>query len=172
MPRRKKTKNEPTPTTGKASSQMMAFVGDRKRRKEEKAGKKRSPPAGRQTVSKAKNEARVFLKVDDWSEAKAHHFVGLYAVLFENVYGVALDIKGNDWRGACSAARGMLNREFDNDRDRMLSFMRWVWSRENEREKWRRENGKPGNVIGWRLMFSSTKLLTEFKVHIARKTGA
>lgn len=168
MPRRRMKKTEPK----KATSATLAFVGAKKKRREENAGKKRAVPAGKKTVDKAKAEAQAFITLGDWTNAHAHHFVGLFAVLFEHVYGVALDIKGNDWRGACSSARGMLKREFDNDRGRMLSYVRWVWSREAERESWRRENGKTGNVIGWRLMFSSTKLLTEFKVHLARKTDS
>ena len=166
MPRR------PLKQKGKASSKTMAFVGAKKKRREENAGKKRATRAGKQTVAKYKDEAQVFLDKGDWSEANASHFVGMYAVLFEYVYKVALDIKGNDWRGACSAARAMLKNEFNEDNDHFIAYVRWVWSREDEREKWRRENNKSGQVIGWRLMFSSRNLLTEYKVHLARKTGA
>lgn len=106
-----------------------------------------------------------------FDSAGAPEFVGLYAMLHEAVYGVAPDELANDWTPAVKAARKMFEEEFDEDVRAFVAFIRWTWVREKKREKWRRENGRDANRIGWRLQFQSRAMLTDYKVALARRNG-
>jgi hypothetical protein len=44
--------------------------------------------------------------------------------------------------------------DFDGKHERMVPFIRWTWAEERRSAKWRKENGKPINPLGWRLQFS------------------
>jgi hypothetical protein len=106
----------------------------------------------------AKNENR-------WNEFNPKLFVALYAWLHTQVYNVnpANEVSGKSGLGARTLARNMLEKEFDNNCEEMLVFMRWVWFRERERERWRLENSKVGGRISWQYQFSA-RLLNEYKV--------
>jgi len=107
-----------------------------------------------------------------WTEAKPRHLVGLYAKLHESVYGVLpIEVDGVAFAGAVSAARTMLDREFEGDVLKMLGFMRWVWSRERWREADRRRRGGEGRDyrVGWRLQFASRALFTDWRVALMRE---
>jgi hypothetical protein len=106
----------------------------------------------------------------DWQGAHGRHLVGLYAQLHEGVYGFApseLDAPG--WAFASAAATRMVDRQFGADFERAVEFMRWVWRREEERERWRRANAREGGRIGWRLQFGAAALVDDYRVDQARR---
>jgi hypothetical protein len=91
--------------------------------------------------------------------------VGLYAVLHETTYGaLPEEVMGDAFLGAAAAAE-KLSRELGGP-DKLLELLRFVWARERAREK-RREAGSDFR-IGWRLMFVSRNLVTDWKVELAR----
>ena len=111
------------------------------------------------------------LKDGDWDGLTAQVLVALYVWCHEKTYGAGPSLRGKEWLHASRAAGNMVRREFAGDWDAALVFMRWVWKRERERERWRRENGKQGRVINWRRQFVYGDLLTEWRVARDRKLG-
>jgi hypothetical protein len=112
--------------------------------------------------------AEKMLEAGEWSKATGRLFVALYADLHFRVYGVApVDLGPRERVFAARAATVMLERTFA-DAAEMARFVAWTWSRERERENWRRENGKDGGRIDWRLQFGN-KLVPEFRISEARK---
>lgn len=103
------------------------------------------------------------------------HFVALYADLHFRVYGVEpIDLGSKERAFAAKLARDMLEKDFAGDAAKMAEFVSWAWSREKEREQWRRDNGRDGGRISWRFQFGR-QLLADFKVRKVRadaKKGA
>jgi hypothetical protein len=121
-------------------------------------------------VAAALVEAAERAQSGNWRGATGRHLVGLYAHLHEGVYGVApaeLDAQG--WAFASAAAARMTDRHFAGDLERSVLFMRWVWRREEDREKWRRANGREGGRIGWRFQFGAASLVDDYRVDQARR---
>jgi hypothetical protein len=109
-------------------------------------------------------DKRAFLGID------ATQLLGLYAHLHAQVYGVEPGDLAQDWALAVAAAKKMLDVEFNSDGARMVGYVRWAWVRENGRERARRRSGDAGDWrLGWRLMFRSNGLLTDYRVHCARR---
>lgn len=104
-----------------------------------------------------------------WRNARAAHFVALYAACHEQVYGFApaeLDA-GKEYAQAQLAASRLI-AQFGNDREEVLAFMHWTWRREESREKWRREQGTGGQRLGWRLQFHAS-LVSDYRVDVVRR---
>lgn len=92
----------------------------------------------------------------DWAGADGLHLVALYEMAHREVYGVEpLELDAKARFLAVGAATRLTEKFFDGDYAGAVSFMRWTWHREQEREKWRRANGRDGQRIGWRLQFSA-----------------
>ena len=101
---------------------------------------------------------------ETWGRAEARHFVALYAVLHERVYGAApAELRSEAWWGAVSAAGKMLREEFGGEPARMLDFVRWTWRREQGREK-KRGDEQEVRRVGWKLQFLTRHLLTDYRV--------
>jgi hypothetical protein len=134
------------------------------------------PKRSRRTIGQAAwnrmlDETARMMRTADWSEALPGHFVALYAMLFEKVYGVGVaDLGPSERFFAMTAATRMLSKHFDDNTTVMADFMRWVWIREETREKFRRENHRGGGSIGWRLMFLGA-LVTEYQIDNVRKVA-
>ncbi len=147
--------------------EVSAFVG--------KAPKKRVSGAGLsdKRFLKLLDEVEAFLAAGSWKGAEGKHFVALYADLHFRVYGIApADLAPKERLYASGMAKSLLAKEFGGDRDEMSRFVAWTWTREKERERWRRENGRDGQRIDWRLQFG-TRLLVDFRLAEARrKTGS
>lgn len=112
------------------------------------------------------------LATNSFEKAQGKHFVAIYADLHFRVYGVAPgDLGARERTFAAKLAGNMLAKYFDGDRSRFACFVAWTWSREREREKWRRENGRDGSRIDWRLQFNP-KLLTDFRISEERKKAS
>jgi hypothetical protein len=119
-------------------------------------------------MREAAYEVGTFIKNNDWSTARAIHFVALYLKMHLEIYGVeAADCGPEERLQAAGIAGKMLEREFGGEPERMVDFVHWVWKREAGAERWRRENGREGRRISWMLQFSS-KLLLDYKVNYRR----
>lgn len=114
------------------------------------------------------SEARTMMLAGDWSEAYPRHFAALYAILHEKVYGIpATDLTPSNRLKAAGAAMHLL-AQLGNDKNEMAVFVRWVWLREQSREKWRRENNRPGGRVSWTQQFSGS-YLADYRVELLRK---
>lgn len=123
------------------------------------------------TPAKAKeayDQALKFLEVGDWTPATPIHLVALYLWCHHTVYGViAGEVQGKEYAIAAKTAKDFLQIQFEGDINKCVSFIRWTWKREEEREQWRRSNNQQGKRIGWRLQFSPS-LVTDYKLAMAR----
>lgn len=111
---------------------------------------------------------------NDWTAARAVHFVALYAWCHEQVYGVAPAELTTGKAGArirlqaTSAAARMLTQEFAGRPKAMAGFLRWVWQREKGREEWAARTGAQRGRVTWYKQFEERTMLTEFKVELGR----
>lgn len=107
-----------------------------------------------------------------WNELNAPLFLALYAWLHIQVYGVdpSDELTGKSGLAALNAAKRMLDADFNGHPGDMLMFVRWVWYREVEREKWRAANNRQGGRISWRYQFSA-QLLNDYKVMKRKNTA-
>jgi len=123
------------------------------------------------SMERAANELQAFMTSGEWGGAKPLHFVALFAWLHEKVYQVhPVDLTPEARMTACGMASAMLKRDFSDDPAQFATFLRWVWTREREREAWRRENNRDGGSIGWRFQFAAgSKLVVDYRLHLARK---
>ena len=119
------------------------------------------------------SEAAERMSSGDWDGATAKHFVALWAVCHERVYGVSAlrELDGMGWRSAVRAAANVLRAEFGSDAAQMAEYVRWCWVREQGREQWRRENGASRGRIEWRHQFAYGRLLSDWRVDVARRKG-
>ncbi len=143
-----------------AIARMDAFVGSTPR--------KRSSGVLRK---KHIEEVRGRMKTKDWDGMTSGKLVALYWLCHEKVYGVVpveLD-RTTAWETAMKVAGSMMKRHFDEDIERAITFMRWVWTREADREKWRRDNQKDGQRINWRNQFAQDYLITDWRTAAMRK---
>jgi hypothetical protein len=115
----------------------------------------------------------------DFSEATARHLVMYYAIMHEKLYGVppgeitdSTPIARKNMQGAESAARRMLREEFRENPVDMASFIYWIFKRELFKRTKAKDNGRPPSDFrpGWRLVFSSRTMYTDYMV--AQKTRA
>ena len=119
--------------------------------------------------AKAREEMLSLLASGDWSRADAYSLLALYKWCHAQVYAIeASDVVGQEFGIAAQVAKAFASREFANDYNETVVFIRWTWKREQEREKWRRENGKQGGRLSWRVQFSNT-LLIDYRLYLARE---
>ncbi len=119
-----------------------------------------------------RGELEVMISNDDFAAARPIHLVVLYLKLHERVYGVdAIDCGPGERVAAVARAKSMVGESFDNSVPAAVEFLRWTWTRENEREKFRRGRGSGGQRIAWRLQFSNT-LIVDYRLHLARSKSS
>jgi len=136
-----------------------------------KNGKK---PSAKKAIEKLCAEVRPFIEGTlAVALTEPRQLLALYVLLHEHTYGVRpVELEdGNNWAGACSAARRLVAKDFDGSMLKALSFVRWTWWREHRQEKRARADGDADNRrrIGWRLQFASQALLTDYRVAQARR---
>lgn len=114
-------------------------------------------------------EAEHMRETQDWDDATPGHLVALYAWCHAKVYGVeAAELhSGATYAQAVAAAKRLVDVEFSGDVTAAVGFVRWTWGREASRERWRRENGRDGGRIGWRLQFGPA-MMTDYRIAMAR----
>jgi hypothetical protein len=108
-----------------------------------------------------------------WPEdkKKPETLVALFCWAHEAVYGVScVADTAKLFNGAVSAAKKLIADEFGGSFDDTLEYVRWVWKREQSREKWRRENGG-GRVLTWFQVFKYRNLVMEMRVDSVRTKG-
>lgn len=106
------------------------------------------------------------------AEARPEHFVALYADLFFRVYGVQDEsLTAKERSVAKLQAKRMLETDFGGDRKAMATFVSWTWTREKQREAWRRANAKEGGRLSWRYQFGKA-VLTDYRIDVARRTSS
>ena len=132
--------------------------------------KKKSSGIGDRAFLKCLDEVAGMLADGQWSKAKGRHFVALYADLHTRIYGVEpIDLGPKERMFASRMADMLLEKQFEGDPDRMAKFIAWTWSREKEREAWRRRtpSSTSGYRIDWRLQFGP-RLLVDFRISESR----
>lgn len=129
-----------------------------------------APTTTKQAREKFCTEAEQFRKDGAWEKFTPGHFVALYGICHERVYGCwpAELTQGAVFSLAKFAAVRILKHEFDDNVGAMRAFITWTWMREQRNEQWRRDNQKEGRRIGWKLQFSPT-LVSDFRVDLSRK---
>lgn len=165
MPRRL-IKKRAAEDVDKAAANIAAFVGSPSKRKSSR------PSAGSRRKQYIE-EVRERMKRKNWEGMTAGKLVALYWLCHERVYGVTpVEIdKASTWTSAMKQAGSMVQKHFDGDVDRAITFMRWCWTRELEREKWRRDNGKEGRRLSWQNQFIHHHLITDWRAAAMRRQG-
>ena len=120
---------------------------------------------------RAASETMAMMASGDWSRALGRHFVALFDVLHRRVYGVDAGLDSTDCFWAASMAKRLQDGTFGGDPGALVAFVKWTWERELSREKYRRENGRDGGQIGYRLQFG-TRLVTDYRIAMERRKGA
>lgn len=134
--------------------------------------KKRVPDVARKTRERYAQEADRMRREADWGEAEHGHLVALYIACHEHCYGsrpTELD-QGKEFAQARFAVGRLAKKEFEGNRQEVVSFVRWTWTREESREKWRRKEGRPGGRISWRVQFSSS-LVSDYRIDKSRRNA-
>ena len=149
--------------TKKAKRDLQSFAPPRKQR-----GKKESLTPGE--WAKAKLRAAQFMEHADWTEAWPRDFVAAYAMLHKEIYGVdPVELTPEMQYRAAACMGNLLGKEFHDDKNLFAEFMRWTWTREEGREKWRRANNKPGGRITWQAQFLVGSALSDWRLDHVRR---
>lgn len=120
---------------------------------------------GADALAKAFAELEEMLKAGQIAKATGRHFVALYADLYCRVYEVPPEDLGSKERVyAAKLANDMLAKDFGGDAEKFADFVGWTWTREKGREDWRREYGRKGSRISWRVQFSQRSLFAEYQL--------
>lgn len=140
-----------------AAARLTAFLGP-----EPKKYPKRIP---RTLRVKHIEEVRDRMKRKEYVGMTPGKLVAMYWVCHEKVYGVVpVEIDNSAaWKTAMLRAGSMVKRHFDGDMERAITFMRWVWTREQKNEEWRRANNRDGRRISWQNQFSHDFLITDWR---------
>lgn len=124
-------------------------------------------PRPRKTVVQ---ETLDIAKAKEWDRLRPAHFVEMYVLGHKVVYGVEpAELTGtgkgqtNARKGAASAAERMLRQEFGGRQVDMVRFLDWVWKREKDKEKWRRENQREGARLTWQFLLAGRAVLTDYR---------
>jgi hypothetical protein len=155
----------PLPKAVQAQQGLGAWLDVSKPKPVRKASKSARSSKG---YDQAREQAEVFAKSNTWGDAEPKHLVGLYVLLHEQVYRVPPTELKDAWKGAVSATKSMLEKEFAGNVVAYVEFIRWTWQRERRREDRRRAEGAEGSRIGWVLQFKSRTMLTDYRVEVAR----
>lgn len=137
-----------------------------------RAAKRRSRTTiGASVFNRALQEVDEMVKSGEWDNCTARHLVALYDMMHTKCYGIEpAELGPKERYRAVFMVSGLIKREFGDDILKMVAYMRWVWTREIGREKWRRENNSDSNFrIGFRMMFSPSSLLTDYRLAQQRK---
>lgn len=134
---------------------------------------KRKPRVAQPLINGYVEIARSLSKSGEWDTASPARYsellVGLYIVCHEKVYTVyPTELNPEIFAVAVGAARKMLYDQFDGKVFDAVQFMRWLWTREIGKERWRKENAVEARRIDWRSQFSGAYFITDYRIHLAR----
>lgn len=126
--------------------------------------KKRKPNVD---YARIREETREMIRSQSFAGAKPSHFVALYELMHEQVYGVeATDMTNEQRRRAGFRASQFLGTECNGDPELFARYVRWFWRREKERETWRKEEQRVYRAT-WGAAFSRSAAV-EFRMALAR----
>jgi len=131
-----------------------------------KPRKKRAMAAS--TLDRAMVEMQEMIDARDWAGCVPRHLVALYVLMHKKTYGIEPTMSASERYRYAGMAAGFVKRAFAGDMTRALSYLRWVWTREIERERWRRENGREGGRLSFNVMLCNS-LLDDWRLHQARR---
>lgn len=131
--------------------------------------KKGPPKVAKKPWERALDSAQFRIRTGEWSDATARELVAAYALLFERVYGVAPALAPKERAVASFSAKRFLDAEFGGDRDELSVYLKWVWTRELNREKWRRSQPvqRAQGGLHWRVVFGAA--VNDWRVDAARR---
>jgi len=119
-------------------------------------------------IEKLFTEVVAMIDSNDFSEFTPSHAVAMHAHLFSETYGVPTG-DPPAFRGVvCRRAASLFEKEFEKDAEAFVKYILWVWSREEQREEWRRKNGRSGATIGAMWQFDQ-RLVTEYRIDQKRR---
>lgn len=110
--------------------------------------------------------------------ADVRNLAALHSICHAQVYGVRDEVfETKEFLPALSAAQRLVKDDFGGNVDEAIQFVRWVWRREQQREKARTDNGKGGSFrMGWRLVFGTSaaarSTLTDYAVFLRRRRSS
>jgi hypothetical protein len=118
----------------------------------------------------AKKRAHEMMSSGDWTQAWPRDFVAAYAILHKEIYEIeAVELTPEVRYRVCALAQNLLKREFHDDKNLLADYIRWTWTREEEREKWRRDNQRPGGRIAWQAQFMPSNILSDWRIANVRR---
>lgn len=130
--------------------------------------KPRSKTLSPAAFAKAVAETQRMMESCDWALCGARHIVALYEIMHERVYKVPVEASSAERRRFQLLVGAFVKRVFDGDYAAMVDYFRWVWSREIGQERWRREHGKEGRVLGLPLLLTGG-FVTQYRVNRVRR---
>lgn len=131
--------------------------------------KKRPATIPPKAWEKALAEAREMMAGGDWALATPRHYVAVYAIQHEVVYGVApVELTPTARLRAAGMAANMLVRQLGGSQAAMAAFLRWTWQREAERERYRRDRGGGGGRLTAHAQFNGV-VLTDYLLEQNRR---
>lgn len=136
---------------------LANFIGDVNKTRS------KSSPGTRRKDYIAEVESRIARQ--DWNNVNVGLLVAIYWVCHVKIYGTPpaeLD-SASAWTNAMKCAGLLVQQQFDGDVQKAVNFLRWVWTREREREEWRKKNDVPTKRISWQQQFIYKTLVTDWR---------
>jgi hypothetical protein len=118
--------------------------------------------------NRTRAETQGMMDSGDWSACTARHFLALYDLMHEKIYGIESGMTASERHTAVLRTGSFVKREFSGDYDKALDYFRWLWTREQGREKWRRENGRDTTRLILAFCYSSS-MLTDYRLMLTRR---
>ena len=119
-------------------------------------------------IEKLFAEVDTMIENNDLGDFTPSHAVAMHAHLFSETYGVPTG-DPPAFRGAvCRRAASLFEKEFAKNAQEFVKYILWVWVREEQREEWRRKNGRSGATIGAMWQFDQ-RLVTEYRIDQKRR---
>lgn len=157
----------PLAPSSEPSPEFDALIKEQEAKRDRKS--KRAKTMAASQFNRARAEVSEMMSTGEWTGCGARHLVALYDMMHTKCYGVeAAELGAGERYNAAMMAGNLVKRFFDGDYVEAVEFMRWAWQKEIETEKWRRERGRDGRRIGYRLMFGGN-LVTDYKLSLARR---
>jgi hypothetical protein len=157
------------PEADAAAAAVLALVKLRnkpaKKRRHTKDG--RPQPATKTGMRRTLQRVEEMRLSNNWLMARPTDLVALYWWCHEQTYGVPPNELRDDWMPAASAASKLIKEV--GSVDETVEFIRWTWAQEQEREKWRRDNGREFGRVTWRDQFQKRALLTSYRIREIRR---
>jgi hypothetical protein len=103
----------------------------------------------------------------DWTHVTGRVFVGLYALCHRVVYRVVPTELENPqlYAQACRQAELCYRRNFRDDPDACVEYVKWAWTRERGRRDWALSKGIDRNRLRPRQLFSQA-FVDDYHVHL------